>query len=124
MVLVDSSAWIAHLYGKAPFTRALSQLGEAEAVLGHEFVYGELLMGDVGGGRARLLADYRRYERAKTVPHREVVDLIRTRKLHGRGIGWVDAHLVAAALAAGAQLLTNDASLRDVAEALGIAHAP
>ena len=123
MVLVDSSAWIAHLYGKAAFTHALSRLGEDEAVLGHEFVYGELLMGDIGGGRARLLADYRRYEHAKTVPHREVVDLVRARKLHGRGIGWVDAQLIAAALAAGAQLLTNDAALRDVAETLGIAHA-
>jgi predicted nucleic acid-binding protein len=124
MVLVDSVAWIRHLYGVEPFVRIISGLSNDERVLGHDFVYGELLIGDSNGARAKFLSAYTRLRYARTVPHREVVELVRARRLGGRGIGWVDAHLVAAALAAGAQILTGDKSLRDVAAALDILYTP
>jgi len=62
-------------------------------------------------------------DQAPLVPHQEVVAFVRERKLHGRGIGWIDAHLLASALVARVQLWTADAPLRATAEELGIAYA-
>ncbi len=120
MVLVDSSAWVAGLYGRAPFASWVPNLAEREQVLGHAFVYGELLMGDVRGGRRALLDIYQSLPYAITVPHLEVVELVRARRLAGAGIGWVDTHLLASAFAAGARLLTADKALLGVAKDLGI----
>jgi predicted nucleic acid-binding protein len=120
MVLIDSSAWVAGLYGRAPFAAWIPDLAEREQVLGHAFVYGELAMGDVRGGRHALLRIYEDLPYAITMPHQEVVALVRARGLQGKGIGWVDVHLLASAFASGARLLTADKALRAVAETLGI----
>ena len=68
-----------------------------DEVSGHDFVYGELLIGDKGGRKA-LLAEYKHMDQALIVPHPDVVAFVRDRKLHGRGIGWIDVHLLASAL--------------------------
>ena len=52
-----------------------------------------------------------------------VNELVRARRLHGRGVGWVDAHRLASALEARAWLYTDDAALAAVAREFGIAHA-
>lgn len=123
MVLVDTSVWIRFLAGKEPYASRLDRLLTRDDVLGHELIYGELLIGD-RGGRARLLAAYAQMEQAITVYHREVVGLVRDRKLHGGGIGWVDAHLLASTLVAHARLWTADAALARIATGMGIVHAP
>lgn len=92
-----------------------------DAAVGHEFVYGELLVGD-RGGRQKLLSSYERMEQVPQVPHGEVAAFIRARRLHGRGIGWIDAHLLASALVAEVRLWTADGSLRAIADELGIAY--
>jgi predicted nucleic acid-binding protein len=122
MVLVDTSVWIRFLSGRAPFASELDRLLGADEVSGHELVYGELLIGETGD-RERLLADYRRIHQTPLVPHREVVGFVRTRRLHGRGIGWIDAHLLASALVGRMRLWTADVRLAAVATELGIAHA-
>jgi predicted nucleic acid-binding protein len=53
--------------------------------------------------------------------HREVMHLVENRDLAGSGVGWIDVHLVAAALIAHARLLTSDKELLKVARSLGIA---
>jgi len=53
--------------------------------------------------------------------HDEVMNFIRGRALHGRGMGDVDAHLLAAVAIAGYQLWTNDKRLRQIAAGLGLA---
>ncbi len=53
--------------------------------------------------------------------HEEVVMLVRDRKLHGRGIGWIDVHLLASALVAGALFWTADEALVGEAKSLGVA---
>jgi predicted nucleic acid-binding protein len=58
------------------------------------------------------------------VPHLDVVSFVRARKLHGRGIGWIDAHLLASALVGGAPLWTADERLARLARELGIAYVP
>jgi len=121
MLLVDTSVWIRFLAGRAPFARKLDALLDREEVLGHELVYGELAMGD-RRDRSQLLADYALLVHAPTVPHHEVVTFVRARKLHGRGIGWIDAHLLASALVASARLWTADSRLEALATELAIAN--
>ncbi len=121
MVLVDTSVWIRFLSNRAPYASGLEELLAAGEVCGHDFVLGELLMGDKGG-RQPLLTDYALMHRAPVVPHQEIVAFVRHRRLQGRGIGWIDAHLLASALVGRVSLWTADSRLADVASELGIAY--
>jgi predicted nucleic acid-binding protein len=56
------------------------------------------------------------------VPHDEVLAFVRRRRLTRRGIGWVDAHLLASALASGGALWSVDGDLSAVAAALGVGY--
>jgi predicted nucleic acid-binding protein len=120
-VLVDTSVWIRFLSNRAPFAAQLEELLSRDEVSGHEFVCGELLIGDVGG-RKDLLADYEQMHQAPMVPHAEVVAFVRNRRLHGRGIGWIDAHLLASALVGHLKLWTTDPRLATVARELAVAY--
>jgi predicted nucleic acid-binding protein len=120
-VLVDTPVWIRFLANRTPFAAELDRLLAEDAVAGHEFVHGELLLGD-RAGRQKLLASYEQMEQVPSVPHNEVVAFVRARKLHGRGIGWVDAHLLASALVARVPLWTADGPLGTIADELGIAY--
>jgi len=119
-VLVDTSIWIRFLSNRAPYAAELDELLSRDEVTGHDFVYGELLIGDKGG-RRKLLAHYERMDHAPVVPHAEVAAFVRDRKLHGRGIGWIDAHLLASALVGRLKLWTTDPALAGLAKELGIA---
>lgn len=121
MVLVDTSVWIRFLANRAPYARELDRLLAVDEVAGHEFVFGELLIGD-RGGRQPLLYAYEGIYQAKTVLHREVTEFVRDRKLHGRGLGWIDIHLVASALVEQFHLWTADLSLQALASDLGISY--
>jgi predicted nucleic acid-binding protein len=121
IVLVDTSVWIRFLSNRAPYAAALDGLLSRDEVSGHEFVYGELLVGDKGG-RTQLLANYEQMHQAPTVAHRDVVGFVRDRRLHGRGIGWIDVHLLASALVGRLNLWTTDPRLAMVARELGIAY--
>lgn len=119
IVLVDTSVWIRFLSNRAPYAGELDSLLSRDEVSGHHFVYGELLIGDKGG-RRRLLADYEQMHQAAVVPHSDVVAFVRDRRLHGRGIGWIDAHLLASALVGRLRLWTIDPALAMLAKELGI----
>jgi predicted nucleic acid-binding protein len=120
-VLVDTSVWNRFLSNRAPYASRLDELLGRDDVSGHDFVYGELLIGDKAGRKA-LLAEYERMDQAPVVPHADVVAFVRARKLHGRGIGWIDAHLLASALVARLDLWTTDPALAPVAKELGISY--
>lgn len=121
MVLVDTSVWIRFLSNRAPYGRGLEELLSGGEVCGHDFVLGELLIGDKGG-RRELLTDYALMHRAPVVPHQEIVAFVRHRRLQGRGIGWIDAHLLASALVGRVRLWTADARLAAVASELGVGY--
>jgi len=123
VVLVDTSVWIRFLAGRGHEAPALDRLLADEDALAHDLVHGELLIGD-GGGRRRLLEGYVRIARARTLAHEEVAEFVRARKLHGRGIGWVDAHLLASAIVERCSLWTIDAPLATLATDLGVAWSP
>lgn len=119
MVLVDTSVWIRAFANRQPFASGLARLLGLDEVAGHQMVYGELLIGD-RGGRAKALAEYARIYQARTVPHAEVIAFVRSRGLHGRGIGWIDSHILASAMVDGLRLWTADEALSGVAGELGV----
>jgi predicted nucleic acid-binding protein len=121
IVLVDTSVWIQFLSNRAPYATKLDELLSRDEVSGHHFVYGELLIGD-RGGRRQLLEDYERIHQAPFVPHDDVVAFVRARRLHGRGVGWIDAHLLASALVGHLKLWTTDPKLKTLAGELGVAY--
>jgi hypothetical protein len=59
--------------------------------------------------------------RASVVPHEEVVEFVRARRLHGRGAGWIDVHLLASAVVSGLGFWTTDAKAATLAAELGVA---
>jgi predicted nucleic acid-binding protein len=120
-VLVHTSVWIRFLSNRAPYAADLEELLARDEVCGHDFVYGELLTGDVGE-RKQLLEDYEQMHQAPMVPHSDVVAFVRSPRLHGRGIGWIDAHLLASSLVGRLKLWTTDPRLAVLAEDLGVAY--
>jgi predicted nucleic acid-binding protein len=123
MVLVDTSVWIRFLANQDPFAVELDALLDRDEVVGHELVFGELLIGD-RGGRKKLLASYQLMHQAPMVPHLEVVAFVRDRGLHGRGVGWIDIHLLAAAMVGAHSLWTVDPRFYALAERLRVAYLP
>ena len=119
MILVDTSVWVEHL--RAGNGR-LEQFLEAEQVLGHPFVAGEIALGNLKQ-RALVLKSLRNLPTADVASDDEVFDLIERRKLHGLGIGYVDAHRLASTLLSEASLWPRDRRLHDAAERLGVAAA-
>jgi hypothetical protein len=120
MVLADASVWVRFLANRAPFAAELDRLLHLDEVAGHEFVYGDLLTGS--RVRRKLLAAYQRTHQPSLIPHRDVVRFVRERDPHGRGIGWVDVHLLASAIVERMQLWTADARLAAVARELGVGY--
>ncbi len=121
MVLVDTSVWIHFVANRAPDASELERLLAVDEVAGHELVYGELLIGD-RGGRVKLLTAYERIHQASTVPHSDVVEFVRSRRLHGRGAGWIDIHLLASAVAGRLKLWTADPRFSTLAAELQVSY--
>lgn len=118
MILVDTSVWIDHLRDGEPRLAALLEAGQ---VYVHDFVIGELACGSLRA-RDTVLGLLNAMPRAGRAEEDEVLGLIERHQLMGRGIGYVDAHLLAAALIAHARLWSRDRRLLAIADELGLAH--
>lgn len=116
MVLVDTSVWVAHLRQGDPHLGTLLEGGE---VLVHPFVTGELACGNLKH-RPRVLDLMDRLPRLDPVSDAEALHLVETRRLMGKGLGWVDVHLLASCVVAGARLWTLDRALATTATGLGV----
>ena len=116
MILVDTSIWVDHLRRTDP---DLSSLLSDGAVLSHPFVIGELACGGLSN-RAEILALLSSLLTAELASHEQVLELVRVHALHGRGLGWVDVHLLAAALLTPCELWTRDKSLDAAARSLKV----
>ncbi len=115
MILVDTSVWIDHLrVGDAQ----LVELLEHGHVLVHPYVIGELALGNMVN-RAAVLGAMGDLPSLSMATDREVLGFIESSVLHGSGIGYIDAHLLAAIrLTPGTQLWTRDKKLLSVANRL------
>jgi predicted nucleic acid-binding protein len=118
LILVDTSVWVDHLRaGDA----TLSGLLENGRVLGHPFVTGELVLGNLRQ-RDLVLDTLRELPQATVASDEEVLHFIDRLALFGLGVGYVDAHLLAAVrLTAGVKLWTRDRRLQAIATQLGLA---
>lgn len=121
MILIDTSVWVDHLRaGDA----TLSDLLDGGRVLSHPFVIGELALGSLRQ-RAVILNALGELPQATVASDEEVLHFIDREGLFGLGIGYVDAHLLAAVrLTPGAQLWTRDRRLLVAATQLSLAAAP
>ena len=118
MILVDTSVWINHLRSA---DERLAGLLDAGKVLGHPFVIGELALGNLRS-REATLRDLSDLPQAPVAEDEHVLDLVNRLRLFGRGIGYVDAHLLAAVrLAPEAKLWTADRPVQAVAAEFGLA---
>ena len=115
-VLVDTSVWRRYFSGSAGVGALADLLDEDGAVLVHPFVLGELVLGGLSAREESLFA---RLPSATLLAHEEVLEFVRRRKLARRRIGWIDAHLLASALASSAALWSADGPLRSAAADLG-----
>ncbi len=112
-VLADTSVWVDYLRHKnAPILDPLN-LGD---VVMHDYVVGEMALGGLSQAK---LAMFSRMRRCHCASHDEVMHLIAERNLAGRGLGYVDSHLLAAALIDRLQLWTLDRALQQVAQEFG-----
>ena len=117
MVLVDTSVWIDHL---RKYNERLGALLHRVEVIVHPFVVGEMALGGLRR-RAEVIALLSRMPRVPVASHAEVLTFIERRDMSGKGIGYVDAHLLASALLAGTSLWTHDKRLHAVAMSIGVA---
>ncbi len=112
-VLADTSAWVDHLRrGNSRMSHMLA----AGDVVAHDHVVGELCLGGLTGEK---LATLQALHHCHVASHEEVMHLIAERRLAGRGLGYVDSHLLAAALIDRLQLWTLDKALQQVAQEFG-----
>ena len=117
MILVDTSVWIDHLHKTVA---ALADALEREEVLTHPCVIGELACGELRN-RREMLDLLAALPVATVATDDEVLQLIENRRLMGKGLGYIDVHLMASTiLTPEAQLWTTDKRLLKVAEPLRI----
>lgn len=118
MVLVDTSVWISHLREKNP---RLETLLEDAQVVSHDFVMGEMACGRLRN-RDEVLTLLQALPRVSVVSQTELIHFIEKRSLAGRGLGFVDMHLLAAAQLMGVALWTLDRRLAEVTGDLKLAY--
>lgn len=119
MILVDTSVWIDHL--RASDAHLSTLLGQANLVM-HPMVLGELACGNLQDRRT-LIALWRNLPQLAAVTDAEALYFLEQNRLWGRGIGYIDLHLLAAvALSAQARLWTRDKRLRKTAQQIGLAY--
>jgi predicted nucleic acid-binding protein len=117
VILVDTSIWIDHL--RAGDSKLAKLLLNSQA-LSHPWVIGELALGHLSR-RREILGLLNNLPQATSAANGEVLQLIDNRQLYGLGIGYVEAHLLAATLLTpGTRLWTRDKRLAAAAVQLGI----
>jgi hypothetical protein len=118
VILADTSVWIGHLRALNPQMENLLTRGK---IVMHPFVVAEIALGSLKNRRQKLGAmDMLR--KVKVAQMSEVRRMIEANGLYAKGIGLIDAHLIASCLLTpGTQLWTRDAALEKVATALGVA---
>ncbi len=118
MILVDSSVWIDH-FRKG--SEELKELLHSNQVLLHDFVIGELALGNFRN-RTAILQMLNNLPKAIPATADEIFLFIDKHRLYGLGIGYIDSHLLASAILTQARLWTNDKKLKTIAAKLGCSY--
>jgi predicted nucleic acid-binding protein len=121
VILVDTSVWVDHLRQDEPELRRLLERGQ---VVCHPFVIGELAMGSMKNRNA-ILGSLSDLPTAEIARDEEVLHFVSAHALFGYGIGYVDAHLLAATqLTSGSSIWTHDRRLQEIATKLSLSMEP
>ena len=114
MVLVDTSVWVSHLRdGNAELANLLND----GRVLCHPFIVGELACGNLKD-RAVILSFLQLLPMSIEAEHDEVLSFIENNRLMGKGLGYVDVHLITSAVLTGVPIWTLDKKLVQAADSL------
>jgi predicted nucleic acid-binding protein len=117
LILVDTSVWIDHFHKAVP---ALADALDREEVMMHPYVLGEIACGEIKR-RREILDLLATLPASALATDEETLGLIENRRLMGKGIGYIDVHLLAAVIITDdAQLWTRDKRLGEIAARLGI----
>lgn len=116
MVLVDTSVWIDHL--RQGNTELENLLNECDVVC-HPFIVGELACGNLNN-RLEIIALLDTLPMAIHADHEEIMQFIENYCLMGKGLGYIDMHLLASALLSRVSLWTNDRKLKEISSSLKI----
>ena len=117
MILADTSVWVDHFRKRdAELYRQLQQ----NNISIHPFIVAEMVLGNLPD-RRKTIASLDLLPMAKVAQMSEVRRMIEAHSLFRRGIGFVDAHLIASTFITPHTVLwTRDKRLRDVAKTLGL----
>jgi predicted nucleic acid-binding protein len=107
MILVDTSVWVDHLNKSEP---ELVRLLNLTMVYTHPFIIGELSCVNISN-RSEILTLIRALPRIEPALEDEVYTLLENNKLYGIGLGYIDIHLVTAALINDVNIWTKDKNL-------------
>ena len=118
MILVDTSVWVNHFHNSN--AKLITQLNVG-SIACHPFIIGELACGNIGN-RAEILSLLQALPATPLVEPEEILEFIDSRGLMGRGLGYVDLHLLASTVLAGIVLWTADRRLRDTAMSFDVAY--
>jgi predicted nucleic acid-binding protein len=116
MVLVDTSVWIEHFRSGNIGLENLLNDGDVAC---HLFIIGELACGNISN-RAEILSLLRALPLTKHAAHEEVMHFIGNYELMGKGLGFIDMHLIASAVLSKVPIWTLDKKLKDVSSRLGL----
>jgi predicted nucleic acid-binding protein len=118
-IIADSSIWIDHINKGVPDFAALLKRRQ---IIIHPMIITEIALGSITN-RSLMLGELHALPQARTASHSEVMEMIERLELFNCGVGYVDAHLLAATcLTANSQLWTRDKRLNALADRLGLAH--
>ena len=118
MVLVDTSVWVAHLRDG---NIGLEKLLNDGHVISHLFIVGEIACGNLKN-RAEILSFLYTLPMAIHAEHEEVMNFIESHLLMGKGLGYIDMHLLASALLTKVPMWTLDKRLNEASSVLGLAY--
>lgn len=116
MILVDTSVWISHLRDGDVGLENLLNDGH---VVCHPFVVGELACGHLKN-RDEILSLLQALPPATHAENEEVMGFIENYQLMGKGLGYIDIHLLASAVLSKISLWTFDKRLHEVSVKMGL----
>jgi len=116
MILADTSVWVEHFRKGNEKLKALLNEGQ---VCCHPYVIGELACGNLKN-RAEILSMLSALPDVPLAEHDEILYFIERHKLHGKGIGLIDVHILASAFLSSSKLWTLDKALASIARTLKI----
>ena len=118
MILVDTSVWVDHLRSG---TIGLDTLLNNGQVICHPFIIGELACGYLKN-RTEILSLLQELPSATRADDKELINFIEDYTLMGKGLGYIDIHLLMSALLTKVPLWTIDRRLHEISLQLRLTH--